>query len=177
MVARVNFQEILRHTFDIELRTRLLENLFFSFLSFFINGIAIDETWRRRNFTWITWWLIIDHSTNSLFYLQSLSSSTLFMIVNRKDDIDPSDTRFEWMVLVLLGNEFCIYTGSFLEVFLFSFVEVGLSRTFFARDWRWLACDRWWSLISCRGNWGSFVETPFLGRGSTYIDLYRWIFN
>lgn len=91
------------------------------------------------------------------------------MIVNRKDDIDPSDTRFEWMVLVLLGNEFCIYTRSF--------VEVGLSRTFFARDWRWLACDRWWTLISCRGNWGSFVETPFLGRGSTYIDLYRWIFN
>lgn len=34
------------------------------------------------------------------------------MIVNRKDDIDPSDTRFEWMVLVLLGNEFCIYTDS-----------------------------------------------------------------
>lgn len=33
MVARVNFQEILRHTFDIELRMRLLENLFFSFLS------------------------------------------------------------------------------------------------------------------------------------------------
>lgn len=49
------------------------------------------------------------------------------MIVNRKDDIDPSDTRFEWMVLVLLGNEFCIYTASF--------VEVGLFRTFFARDW------------------------------------------
>lgn len=29
---------------------------------------------------------------------------------------------------LLLGNEFCIYTGSF--------VQVGLPRTFFARDWR-----------------------------------------
>lgn len=72
--------------------------------------------------------MINNRSFDEQSTLQSLSSSTLFMIVNRKDDIDPSDTRFEWMVLVLLGNEFCIYTRSF--------VEVGLSRTFFARDWR-----------------------------------------
>lgn len=63
MVARVNFQEILRDK---------LTNLFF-FLS---NGITIDETSRRKFCTIIN--LIIDRSMN---HYESLSSSILFIII------------------------------------------------------------------------------------------------
>lgn len=71
MVARVDFQEILRDK---------LTNLFF-FLS---NGITIDETSRRRNFARIT-------VINNRLFDEPLRVSFLldliyyYMIVNRKD--------------------------------------------------------------------------------------------
>lgn len=166
MVARENFQEILRHTFDIELRTRLLRifSLFFSF-SFFINDISIDETWRRRNFTRITWWLIIDHSMNESTH-EPLSSSTLFiiMIVNRKDDIDPSDIRFErmdpsitWKRVLYIYRLFCR-----------SWTLSKLSSRGIEDGWPVIDDEAW--LVAAEIE-GVFIETPFLGRGYT-----GWIF-
>lgn len=152
--------------FDIELRTRLLRifSLFFSF-SFFINDISIDETWRRRNFTRITWWLIIDHSMNESTH-EPLSSSTLFiiMIVNRKDDIDPSDIRFErmdpsitWKRVLYIYRLFCR-----------SWTLSELSSRGIEDGWPVIDDEAW--LVAAEIE-GVFIETPFLGRGCT-----GWIF-
>lgn len=71
MVARVDFQEILRDK---------LTNLFF-FLS---NGITIDETSRRRNFARIT--VINNRSFDEPLRVSFLLDLIYYyMIVNRKD--------------------------------------------------------------------------------------------
>lgn len=172
MVARENFQEILRHLRHVwyRIKNEIATNLFSFFFFFFLyqwyfhrwnlkkkKFYADNMVIKNQSF----WWSLMNESTH-----ESLSSSTLFiiMIVNRKDDIDPSDIRFErmdpsitWKRVLYIYRLFCR-----------SWTLSELSSRGIEDGWPVIDDEAW--LVAAEIE-GVFIETPFLGRGCT-----GWIF-